>query len=192
MKSIFLITFINLTVVASGQTHLAGKLQFGHSASGKEALLSSKIQAGGAIALSWHYGKKILGLSEFGVAYLQHDNPYLRGYNMRYFGFGLGYDVLPDPEKCSIYLIPQLGGFTMLPNENNPFYNQASRWRQSGIRVEANYFVNRWLGCSLTFSSFFPTHFGDRDYQRFLHAGLVFKTNRRAKSGEESNTIIQR
>lgn len=187
IRNIMVIFFMCIIQSSMAQVGLIGKVQCGYSSSGYRTVLPSKFQYGGAVAISWHYSNRLLGLAEFGMHQLQFENPYLEKFSMRYFSFGVGYDLFEQPEICSIYLSPQLGGFTFFPDESNPFPSALSRWRQSGIRIEANYFIRDWLGFSLTGSRFFPTVRNGHDFQSFIQAGVVFRMRNKHRVETDSD-----
>lgn len=187
IRNVFIIFLLGNAIISPAQVSVMGKAQCGYSLSSNRTVLPSKFQYGGALALTWHYSNRLVGIAELGLNQLQFDNPYLEKFSMRYFSFGMGYDLLKQPGKCAIYVAPQLGGFTFFPDESNPFRSTLSRWRQSGVRIEANYFIRDWLGFSLTGSRFFPTVKNGHDFQCFVQAGVVFRTRNKHRVEGESN-----
>lgn len=161
------------------------KLSGGWSAGNEKTIVQSDGLYGATLGANWRYGKKWIGIAEFGMTAHQISNPYQNRMSSRFFGFGIGYDLLNQPKKLFVTFVPQIGGFTLVPNEKNPFGTTHSRWSQQGFRMEGYYYFNQWLGCYLAYSRFFSNRRGDSDYQAFIEAGVCLRVMRRKETAEQ-------
>jgi hypothetical protein len=178
MKSFLILILAHYALSAQCQIRSTWKFYGGYSIAGQKNLIPSTSAESVAWSLVWHYGDNFLGTTEVGMTFLQNQNVLLKTHRLRYFGFGVGYDVfIKSQKKLRIFLYPEYANLAIVP-QTNDFGISRSDWNQFGFKIEATFYVKSRLGISVGYNRYFDMQQRVNNFQSLMMIGITLNSKK--------------